>query len=67
MRKKILTMVLNAQMKVADMLKEEKGETNMIAIILIILAVIALAAIFRTQLISILNSLFDQVKTALGI
>ena len=67
MRKKVLTGLIAAQMKASDMLKDESGETNMIAIILIILAVIVLAGIFRTQLEQVLNGLFEQVKGALGI
>ena len=67
MREKILARLISAQINVADMLNDESGETNMIAIILIILAVIALAAIFKDQLIGIVNGLFGQVKDALGI
>lgn len=48
-------------------LKEEKGDTNIIAIILIIIVVIALVALFREQLIGIVNGLFDQIKGSLGL
>lgn len=46
--------------------EEERGEANMIAIILIVIAVIALAAIFRDELIGIVTGLFEQIKDALG-
>ena len=50
-----------------ELIKEERGETNIIAIILIILVVIVLAAIFKQQLISIVNGLFEQLRDALGL
>ena len=52
---------------IKEWIKEERGETNIIAIILIILVVIVLAAIFKQQLISIVNGLFDQLRDALGL
>ncbi len=53
--------------RINKLLKEENGETNIIAIILIILVVIILAAIFKEQLISIVNSLFEQIRDSLGV
>ena len=52
---------------VRDFLNEERGDTNIIAIILIIIVVIALVGIFREQMIEIVTSLFQQIKDALGI
>lgn len=40
----------------------EEGEINMVAIVLIILVVIALAAIFKEQLTSLLNRLFQKIE-----
>ncbi len=48
-------------------LNDESGETNIIAIILIILVVIVLAAIFKQQLTSIVNGLFEQIRDSLGL
>lgn len=58
---------LTAGNNVKRFLNDEKGETNIIAIILIILVVIILAAIFKQQLTSIVNGLFDQVRDSLGL
>lgn len=43
-------------------IKEETGEINMVAIVLILLIVIALAAIFKESLISLLTTLFERIK-----
>lgn len=59
--------VLAASSSVKRFLSDEKGETNIIAIILIILVVIVLAAIFKQQLTSIVNSLFGQIRDSLGL
>ncbi len=58
---------LNARIRILNFLKDENGETNIIAIILIILVVIALAAIFRKQLTDVVNKLFDQIRDSLGL
>ena len=43
----------------------ESGETNIIAIILIIIVVIALAVIFRNQLLGIVSRLFNRINGAI--
>lgn len=58
---------LNTRIRILNFLKDENGETNIIAIILIILVVIALAAIFRKQLTDVVNKLFDQIRDSLGL
>ncbi len=42
--------------------EEEQGETNIIAIILLILVVVGLVVIFRTQITNLINSLFGKVN-----
>ena len=54
---KLYIKVLCAVAGVKTALKDEKGETNIIAIIVILAIVIALAIVFRTQL----RSLFDRI------
>lgn len=67
MRRKMLLGYLKMKNGINDFLKEERGETNIIAIILLIIVVIALIAIFRAQLIEIINGLFQQIKDSLGL
>lgn len=67
MRTYIAGEVLSAGSKVKRFFRDESGETNIIAIILIILVVIVLAAIFKQQLTSIVNSLFEQIRDSLGL
>lgn len=42
--------------------EEERGETNIIAIILLILVVVGLVVIFRTQITGLINNLFGKVN-----
>lgn len=67
MKKRMLNGFFRMKDRVNNFLQEESGETNIIAIILIIIVVIALVAIFRQQLVQIVNGLFDQIKNSLGI
>lgn len=43
-------------------IKEERGEINMVAIVLILLVVIALVAIFRQGLTALLTDLIDRIR-----
>lgn len=45
------------------LLKNQKGETNVIAIILIIVIVLGLVVIFRDRITALIGSLFDQVDS----
>ena len=55
--------------KAEKTLKDERGDTNIIAIIIILAIVIALAIVFKSQLTALFNkiwsSLFDNVGKAL--
>lgn len=50
-----------------DFVKEEKGDSNFVAIMLVIVILIAVAAVFRTQLLAAVNGVFEQLIEALGI
>lgn len=50
-----------------ELFKKENGEVNIIAMVLLIVVVIALVAIFRDQMTIILNTLFEQIKNAMGV
>lgn len=49
--------------KAQQLLKQEDGEINMVAIVLIILIVIALVAIFRDNVTQLLESLFQKIES----
>lgn len=60
--------VLAARRGVNGFLKEEDGETNLVAILLIIIVTVALVAIFKTRITALVNTLFDKLeKGAKGI
>ena len=45
----------------------ESGEINIISMVLIIIVVIALVAIFQTEMTDIVNSMFDKIRSAMGL
>lgn len=49
--------------QIQTVLKRNRGEVNMVAIVLIILVVIALIAIFKDGLISLLKTLFEKIQS----
>ena len=67
MKQRIMEKLISNGLRFRQKLKEENGETNIIAIILIIIVVIGLVGIFRTQLTSIVTGLFNQIKESLGL
>lgn len=67
MKKKLWNAFYGIKNQMRNFLEEETGDVNIISIILIIIVVIALIAIFKNQLIGIVNGLFDQIKTSLGL
>lgn len=67
---KLCLKAISAKEKARKCLKSERGESNIIAIILILAIVIALAIIFRNQLTALFNkiwnSLFSNVDEVLS-
>ena len=60
--------VLATRRGINSFLKEEEGETNLVAILLIIIVTVALVAIFKTRITALVNTLFDKLeKGAKGI
>jgi Flp pilus assembly pilin Flp len=54
--------VLAARRGVNGFLKEEDGETNLVAILLIIIVTVALVAIFKTRLTALVDKLFTVIE-----
>jgi len=46
--------------------KEEKGASDMVAILLVIVILVAVAAVFRTQLMGAVNTAFESLNGFLG-
>lgn len=51
-----------AKNSVKNFFEKENGESNIIAIILVILVVIALAAVFKKEIVDLVNGLFTQIN-----
>lgn len=60
---KIMVSLLDLKYRMEKAWKDERGDTNIIAIILIILVVIALAVLFRDKIGEVVTNLFDQVDS----
>lgn len=54
-------MLLNAQLKVERFFKNEDGEVNIIAIVVLIGIAILLALIFKDRIAELINNLFDTI------
>lgn len=51
--------------RIKSFFEEEQGETNIIAIILLILVVVGLVVIFRDKITELINSLFGKVDDSI--
>lgn len=58
---KIYFMGCNAKTKAVSALKKENGDTNIIAIVLLIVIVIALAVLFRKKIGDFVSSIWDKI------
>ncbi len=47
-------------------LKDETGDSNMVAVIVLIVIILAVAVIFREQLMGAVNSVFGQLTEFIG-
>jgi len=55
---------VGAKLALDSMLQDERGEVNIIAIILIVIVVIALVVIFRDAIKEVVTGLIDRIKEA---
>lgn len=71
MKEKLLIGWLKSKLACKQALKsfteEEKGASDIVAILLIIVVLIAVAAIFRTQLMAAVTGVFEKLMEALGL
>lgn len=70
MKEKMMTTYLRGKRfctnAVKNFFREEKGASDIVAIIVIIVVVIAVAGIFRTQLTDATNRVFGQLSEFIG-
>lgn len=45
-----------------EFIKNEDGETNLVAILLIIVVTVALVAIFKDRITDVINTIFDRIN-----
>jgi hypothetical protein len=50
--------------RVTDFMKGEDGETNLVAILLIIIVTVGLVGIFKDKLTNLINKLFKTIETS---
>lgn len=58
---KLYIMILMAAANAKKVLEDERGETNIIAIILVLAIVIALALVFKNSLLSLFNQIWTEI------
>ena len=70
MRSKITGLYLKGQMKLMDwkehFLKEEKGASHMVEIVVVIVIVIGVATIFRTALMEAMTTIMEKLTDFIG-
>lgn len=47
--------------------RDQRGEVNIVAMVLLILVVIALVAIFRSEMTDIVNQMFEKIRSAMDL
>lgn len=62
----LIAKYVEAKMKMDSFLKNEKGEANIIAVILILAIVIALVVIFRKSITKMVNQIWKEIAGSLG-
>lgn len=67
MRNRLGTFLWNLRWNwLESFIKDEEGDSNMVAVIVLIVIILAVAAIFRTQLLAAVNSVFEQLTEFIG-
>ena len=61
---KLYIKVLTAKLLLAEKLKEQSGEVNIVAIVVLIGIAVLLAIFFRGQIQNLLNSLFGSINNS---
>lgn len=62
----LIAKYVEAKMKMDSFLKNEKGEANIIAVILVLAIVIALVVIFRKSITKMVNDIWAEISGNIG-
>ena len=62
----LIAKYVEAKMKMDSFLKNEKGEANIIAVILVLAIVIALVVIFRKSITKMVNGIWKEISDNFG-
>lgn len=62
MDKKIISLQNRWNRFLSDFISEERGESNFVAVLLIILIAVAVAYVFKDKLISLVGDVFKEIK-----
>jgi flagellin-like protein len=60
---KLYGFLLNSKNKLTGLLRDEKGEVNVIAIVLLIVVAVVLIVLFQSQITGLLGGLFNTVSS----
>lgn len=63
---KLIGMQLRARRFLSQLAEEERGDTNFVAIIIIIVILIGVAALFKTSLEGAIGKVFSKLDTFIG-
>ena len=67
MLKKVKNMMISKAVKAAEVFtKEEKGDSDIVAIIVVIAIILVVAAIFREQLTNAVTTVFENLTDFIG-
>lgn len=66
LNEKLIGWKLGLMRGVTDLIKKEDGDTNFVSIMLIIVIVIAVATLFKSQLMNVVSSVMNQLMDWVG-
>lgn len=66
LNEKLIGWKLGLMRGVTDLIKKEDGDTNFVSIMLIIVIVIAVATLFKSQLLNVVSSVMNELMDWVG-
>lgn len=66
MEEKVIGMKVKGARFLQELMEEERGDSNYVGILLMIVIVVGLAAMFRTQLTTLVTNVFAKITEFMG-